>query len=378
MGTHASNEMKKVALFTLKNFNGIGGIEKVGKILMKVFSDIQEEGHIQFKSYSAYDQTPDERYIKNENFRGFNGNKVWFTLRSFFNNLNADVIILSHINLSFLGLLFSFFQKKKVIIFAHGIEVWQDLNFIKKTFLKRCDRIIAVSHYTKQQLIDLHHIDPRKITVLNNCIDPYLVFPQKFEKNNELLKKYNLEKNDFVLFTLARLALSEKYKGYDKVIEAIGMLKKNGTTLKYLIAGKYDDAEKNRINNIIKENDLNDHVFVIGYINEEELADHFLLADCFVMPSKKEGFGIVFCEAMVYGLPVIAGNKDGSVDALRNGEMGTLIDPDSTSEISKAIDDRLHHKNEISEEFRKRLSLNASNYFGYTTYKENLWKIILN
>ena len=55
------------------------------------------------------------------------------------------------------------------------------------------------------------------------------------------------------------------------------------------------------------------------------------------MPSEKEGFGIVFIEAMFYGKPVIAGNKDGSVDALCNGELGLLVDPGSVTEIATAI-----------------------------------------
>jgi glycosyltransferase involved in cell wall biosynthesis len=55
------------------------------------------------------------------------------------------------------------------------------------------------------------------------------------------------------------------------------------------------------------------------------------------MPSEKEGFGIVFIEAMHYGKPVIAGNKDGSVDALLNGQLGALVNPESVAEITCAL-----------------------------------------
>jgi glycosyltransferase involved in cell wall biosynthesis len=47
-------------------------------------------------------------------------------------------------------------------------------------------------------------------------------------------------------------------------------------------------------------------------------------------PVLNKVLGIVFIEAMYYGLPVIAGNKDGSPEALLNGRLGTLIDPDKT------------------------------------------------
>jgi phosphatidyl-myo-inositol dimannoside synthase len=55
------------------------------------------------------------------------------------------------------------------------------------------------------------------------------------------------------------------------------------------------------------------------------------------MPSKKEGFGIVFVEALACGTPVIAGDQDGATDALMNGRWGRLIDPDDSDQIQSAI-----------------------------------------
>ena len=69
----------------------------------------------------------------------------------------------------------------------------------------------------------------------------------------------------------------------------------------------------------------------------EELPDYFRLADVFVMPSTGEGFGIVFLEAMATGVRVIAGNQDGSRDALCDGALGTLVDPENCEELASAI-----------------------------------------
>src|SRR5262249_38877932 len=68
-----------------------------------------------------------------------------------------------------------------------------------------------------------------------------------------------------------------------------------------------------------------------------ELAEHYRLADVFIMPSVKEGFGIVFLEAAACGVPVIGGNEDGSWDALREGRLGRAIDPDNEQDLVGAV-----------------------------------------
>ena len=55
------------------------------------------------------------------------------------------------------------------------------------------------------------------------------------------------------------------------------------------------------------------------------------------MPSKREGFGIVYIEALACGKPVLGGNRDGAIDALCHGELGVLVDPDDTHAIAKAL-----------------------------------------
>jgi len=82
---------------------------------------------------------------------------------------------------------------------------------------------------------------------------------------------------------------------------------------------------------------LTANVTLAGYVPDHELRSHYNLCDVFAMPSKGEGFGIVFLEAMACGKPVVAGNKDGSVDAVLHGQIGALVDPDSVNDIGLAL-----------------------------------------
>lgn len=203
--------------------------------------------------------------------------------------------------------------------------------------LQRCDLVLAVSSYTRRQILTVHQLPEEKVKVINNCLDPFLPLPPGEKKKPSLMKKYGFQEGDKILMTLTRVSSKERYKGYDKVIEAMSMLRDEYPQLKYLIAGKYDGEEKRILDELSGAKKLRRHVVMPGYIDNAGLADHFALSDIYVMPSRKEGFGIVFIEAMYYGLPVIAGNEDGSTDALLNGKLGQLVSPENVDEIAGAI-----------------------------------------
>ena len=151
------------------------------------------------------------------------------------------------------------------------------------------------------------------------------------------------------------------------MIKAIADLKIKYPNIKYLIAGRYDKRENFFLDTLIKKLDIQDAVVMPGYIQDEALEVHFSLCDMYIMPSSKEGFGIVFIEAMYYGLPVIAGNADGSADALLNGKLGQLIAPDNENEITIAIANIIENKTSFIPDRNLLLQ-----HFSYDVYKEKL------
>ena len=368
--------MKTHSLFlTLKVFSATGGIEKVCRIAGKALHEInlQEGGRTDI--YSMHDRQQDaagNTYFPDDIFTGFGAVKIKFVLKAVMLGRKMDVIILSHINLLLVGWLIKIIHPKvKLIMIAHGIEVWEKQPWYKIIKLRYCDLILPVSAFTGDVMVKKHGIDPAKMQVLNNCLDPNLPIWIKTDKDPQLLKRYGFIESDQIIFTLTRLSAGEKYKGYDKVIEAMESLVKNNPQLKYLIAGKYDTEEKSRLDKLIAVKKLGDHIVFAGFVPDDELAAHFNLATLYVMPSRKEGFGIVFIEAMHYGLPVIAGNQDGSVDALAYGEFGLLVDPTDSAAISQAIEKVLNHL------FNYQPNHNAlMKRFGYGRYKERLKEMV--
>lgn len=373
-----SSGSKKILLLTLQTFSATGGIQKMSRTMAWAMQLIAEARQGKFNLWSGYDHDNDlsGNYTKPSNFKGFNKNRAWFALDATVQGIQSDVLVLSHINLAMVGCLTKIFNPKcRVWLVAHGIEVWRPLSFIKRLLLKQCDKVICVSNFTRKKMIDVHNVDQAKCIVLNNTLDPSMKLPAGFEKPGYLLDRYGLDKGNKIIFTLTRLASTEQYKGYEQVIKAVSHLKAQFPDIKYILSGKYDDAEDKRIRQLINKYDVAGEVIVTGFISEAELEDHFLLADLFVLPSKKEGFGIVFIEALACGLPVICGNEDGSLDAIRNGELGKAINVDNLTELEDAISGYLNVP--LTAADRLVLQSKCLQYFNTMDYKNSLEKMLI-
>ncbi len=365
---------KNILFLTLKVFSATGGIEKVCRVAGKVFHEWSVVNNTKVHVHSMYDcqhDADENQYFPSEIFKGFKTKKIDFIFSSVRAASKYDVIVLSHINLLLIGWLIKLlYPQKKIILFAHGIEIWGKLPKQKSMMIKCCDAIISVSRFTSQKIRKVHHISAEKSFVLNNCLDPFMPLGKEFIGKTDLRHRYGYKPEDKILFTLTRLSSKERYKGYDKVLQAMVNVKKHHPKIKYLIAGSYDEKEKTYINELAKKLELSDSLILAGFIPDEELVAHFSFADVYIMPSMKEGFGIVFIEAMYYGLPVIAGNKDGSVDALAEGKLGILVDPEDVKAIELAIDQVL--KNPSSNRPNRNLLLTN---FIYESYKRNFENI---
>jgi glycosyltransferase involved in cell wall biosynthesis len=142
----------------------------------------------------------------------------------------------------------------------------------------------------------------------------------------------------------------------------------------YVIAGKYDTQELERLRELSVLYNVEKYVTFTGFVADTEVQDHYLLADIFVMPSKGEGFGIVFIEAMACGVPVLAGNQDGSVDALLKGKVGSLVNPDDKTAIVMAIQELFT----THLDYTKKVGLQQTilQHFGFRTFIERTQKVL--
>jgi glycosyltransferase involved in cell wall biosynthesis len=299
--------------------------------------------------------------------------KIIFVLRAVYYSvrLRPKLIICGHINMGVLCLAIKRTFGLSYMVCAYGIDVW---NISKKTHIRALEEalfITSISRYTKDKIMEQTAISAERIILLPNSVDGDKFYPK--EKRNNLLKKYDLEESKLIL-TVCRLSNTEKYKGYDMVINALPAVLMEIPNAKYMIVGDGDDLP--RVLRIVKEHGLDHKVIFAGFAPDEDLIDYYNLCDVFVMPSKKEGFGFVFLEALACGKPVVAGDKDGSRDALLDGKLGILVDPDNVDEIADAIIKVL--KREVSERLLdgEYLRKRVLEVYGFDRFKERVEALI--
>lgn len=216
---------------------------------------------------------------------------------------------------------------------VHGIDAWELPEGLRRRALGRVERVVAVSRYTRDRVAALPGLDPSRLRVLPNSFDEAAFTPGP--KPAALLQRYGLRAGQPVLLTVARLDPAERYKGHAEVLAALPELQRDFPGLRYLIAGQGGYAADLRRQ--AQALGVAERVIFAGFVPTAELADHYRLADALVMPSRSEGFGIVFLEAMACGRPVIAGNADGSTDALDDGRLGVLVDPADRAALVAAL-----------------------------------------
>ena len=244
-----------------------------------------------------------------------------------------DLVITTHLNFTVAAYWLKRFAGIPYWTIAHGIEAWNIQNSALQTALRHADKILAVSNYTRDRLLKEQNLDPSKVLILPNTFDSsrFNVAP----KPKHLLQRYQLNPKQPVILTVARLTDAKQYKGYIQILKALPEIRQRLPNVHYIIAGTGDG--KPQIEQLVSQLNLQTCVTLAGFVPDDDLCDHYNLCDAFAMPSKREGFGIVYLEALACGKPTLGGTQDGAVDALGDGELGALVDPDDIDAIAQTL-----------------------------------------
>jgi len=280
-----------------------------------------------------------------------------------------ELIITTHVNFTPAAYLLKQLTGIPYWAVAHGVDSWNIQNPLLRQALRHADRILPVSSYTRDRLLKEQNLDPSQLSVLPNTFDGqrWQISP----KPQYLLDRYHLNSQQPTILTVSRLDSTERYKGYDRVIDALPQIRNVLPDVHYLLVGKGSDYA--RIEKKVDDLGLSGFVTLTGFVSDEELCDHYNLCDVFALPSKTEGFGIVYLEALACGKPCLGGNQDGAKDALCQGKLGALVNPESVDEIAQALIKILQKNNSDSSFYNpEELRCGVIEAYGFQEFKKTL------
>lgn len=250
-----------------------------------------------------------------------------------------DVVVCGHIHLLPAAWLLARLRGAKLALIVHGYEAWAPGRLMARPLARRIDALLAVSNVSAERFGSWAGL-PALRFVLPNAVDPDRFTPGP--RDAALTGRYRLGAGP-VLMTLGRMAAHERVqgfdKGFDRIIELMPRLLARHPDLTYLVVGEGDDRP--RLMRKAEALGLGDRVVFTGSVPEADKVAHYRLADVFALPSHGEGFGIVLIEAVACGLGVVGSCRDGSREALLDGELGQLVDPDDDAALLAALETAL-------------------------------------
>ncbi|SMF63169.1 Glycosyltransferase involved in cell wall bisynthesis [Tistlia consotensis] len=248
-----------------------------------------------------------------------------------------DAILCGHLHLLPLAWLARLRFRAPLAAVVHGIDAWQPTGrSLSNALVARLDAVFSVSRLTLERLSAWSGLPGDRGRLLPNCIDLGRFTPGP--PDAALAARYGLA-GKRVVMTLGRLAAGERYKGVDELLAILPRLRLRHPDLVYLVAG--DGPDRARLEAKAGDLGLAEAVVFAGFVAEADKASLYRLADAFVLCGHGEGFGIVLLEAMACGVPVVASLRDGSREAVADGRLGLLADPDDPDSLTAAVETAL-------------------------------------
>jgi glycosyltransferase involved in cell wall biosynthesis len=258
-------------------------------------------------------------------------------------------------SLVLVNIIHRYFKRGKIIIIVHHFDNYESdtplslkqifSRLREKIVLGFATTIVTVSEYTKREIISLG---------INPC--SVLVLPPGLERPKlDFLSNYQGEMRGEKIICVANCI---PRKGIIDLIKAFSLIEKRGFKLHIVGKVKENSSYYKNVISLIKELGLTQDVFLDGRLEQEELNRLYLASKIFILPSLKEGFGIVLLEAMYYGLPIVTTKISAMPELVTDGENGLLVpvaDPMALAEAISKLIENPDLREQMGERGRQRI-----------------------
>lgn len=330
----------KILLLSPELFLADGGIARIMRIYLKALCELCGPAD-EVDSLVLNDQPGgDPRLDRYTNARlcryvACAGSKFRFVREAIKLARHADILICGHLHhLAIARLAQRFNPRLRYYLVAHGIEVWRPYNWLERGALLGAHRIFCVSEYTRCQLLRFHSaLSPERVIVVPNTLDPYFTGSKNpvFAGSNFAAPR---------ILTVSRLTAADNYKGVDTLIEALPLIHREYPLARLRVVGKGDDLE--RLRTLAATLNVASAVNFAGAVDDDTLRAEYETCDLFALPSRREGFGLVYLEAMNHGKPCIGARAGGAPEVI-NETVGQLVEYGNIPALAAAVADLVSH-----------------------------------
>lgn len=221
------------------------------------------------------------------------------------------------------------------VVFLHGIEAWTPLGEGERRALEGAQLVMANSHYTAM-----------RARTANPWLPPVFVCPLAVPPSGAAADATrptpagdglpaSIPSDSLIVLMVGRMASAERYKGHDEVLDVWARIAQAVPAAHLVMVGDGDD--RSRFVRRVAEAGLSASVTFTGFVDAATRDAIYRHAAVFLMPSRNEGFGLVYLEAMQYGVPCIGSIHDAAAEVIRHGETGMLVDQDDRQALMDAV-----------------------------------------
>lgn len=353
-----------------------GGIQLAGRHIAAVMSAFARERSLRCEFLSLNDPAGSHslRAAGEEiTFRGFGRSKLRFAAASVrLGWRGARVVLAAHANLAPVTLAMKFARPGlRSIICMHGVEVWEPLGLLRRWSLRRANVILAPSLDTAERAARAQKLSPQKIRRLPWALDPQFAARVAAARVQTIVPAGH--PGGRVILSVGRWNSGERYKGMDHLIATLPRLLTDLPETHLVAIGEGDDRAW--LENLAEVNGVARHVHFVNGLSQDQLGEWYAASDVFALPSKGEGFGLVYLEAMAYGKAVVAGAHGGAPEIVEDGVTGYVVPHGDLPQLASALATLLSD-DELRQKMGARGQARVQREFLFAQFAKSLKKIL--
>lgn len=360
-----------------------GGVAAVNVQVLRAIVELAETAQLDLSVLSLAEQPWDRPPFlpPSVEFHAFAGRKNALARAMLRRAVSRPIFFFDFVRLAVPVLPLAVARWLSTIVFAHGHDYWLEIRLASRLILKSASLVLTNSHFTLKKM-------QAALGPIRAVACP-LGLPDQFPFNGQLSPKpaeplelracddTTRPLGERVLLLVGRIDSRERGKGHDSMLAVLPRLLERFPDTQLVFAGPGDDHE--RLATVALQRGVGHAVLIPGYGGPERLAALYQQCYAFTMPSRQEGFGLVYLEAMNFGKPCVGCWEDGAEDVIVHGETGYLIrNPLDLDELATAVSNLLQdpaaardmgrrgfkrlQSNFTAEHFRARLSASIESF----------------